>query len=337
MEMNENLGRRQHGSAVLSLAALMLMLSLLCMDLIYPSQANFGSLKVSTNSTSWSIYRQSQNMSFEYTQLVEGAVSDVDYRGRTIKPSASIYQDLRANDVRLRARTAALPGNYSSAERISLQAYTPESIFIHLIKEAGNPISEIDYSEQWPVIFRSARWIDYDGRQINDREYAGNNLDYAGSSFLYSTRLIRESNTGMILRRMNASVSVATYTVNLSQINESMVSGQFMPSREMLYRLNARSTGIADLSYHIAGSSYDFVPGTYPAISEDEERYAGSFSIERSLYTRSDYIKLNDTDKEEDPYPCCFSGYNDTDMEYRMGLQKSARDVFDCSSFSGKK
>ena len=323
---------KKHVIGPARLAAAILVLILLGPGLLGASQATFWSSSVTTNSTSWSIFRQSQNMSFEYTQMVEGNVSAVDYRGRSISPSISSFHDLRANDVRLRGQTAALAGNYSSEEKISLEGYTPESIYITTSKEAGSPVFQVDYSEQWPVIFRSAKFIHYDGRQINDAEYLGNNQDYAGSSFLYNRQLTRESNVAMILRRMNATVIGVNNTQKGQKINEKLTDAKFMPSREMLYRLNASSTGIADLKYKIASSSYDFVPGIYPAAIEGEERYAGKYYIERRLYTRSDYIRRNETEEGDDWIPCCSAGI-DGESSYPSGLQKSTEEVFDCSCF----
>ncbi|TFH49459.1 MAG: hypothetical protein E4G89_04790 [Methanothrix sp.] len=43
-----------------------------------------GSVK--TDSDSWSITRESSNLSFIYEQSVQGQISPVDYRGRTLSP-----------------------------------------------------------------------------------------------------------------------------------------------------------------------------------------------------------------------------------------------------------
>ncbi len=273
------------------------------------------------------------NMSFEYTQSVQGTVSAVDYQGRSISPTVSSYQDLRANDVRMRGRTAALPGNYSSNESISLQAYTSDSFYVTLTKESGSPIVEIDFAEQWPVLLKSSKLVLYDGEQINDAEYFGNNLDYAGSSFLYSSQLAKESHAGMLLRRMNSTVIVTNSTVEAGNLKESLTLAEFMPSMEMLYQLYAENNGTSELKHRLASSSYDFKSGTYPAISEGVEWYTGNYTILRSLYTRSDYKKSNDTEQEEDWYPCCFAGQSSADIISRSNPEKNADDVFDCSCF----
>ena len=80
------------------------------------------SVAVGTNSSSWSIHRQSENLVFDYSQSVQGTVSPVDYKGRSLSPYYSGYQDVNVNDVRLRDRTSALQGSYSSEEQMSLQS-----------------------------------------------------------------------------------------------------------------------------------------------------------------------------------------------------------------------
>ena len=291
--------------------------------------ATFWSSNVKTNSTSWSIYRQSQNLSFDYTHSVLGTVSPVDYHGRSLSPYHSSYRDVKENDVRMRGRTSAFLGNYSSKEGIYLRSDTTNSISVTITKQANSPIIVVDYVEQWPVILRSGRLIEYSGKEINDREFAGNNLDYVGSSFLYNRQLSRETNVGILLRRMNATVLGKNDTMDGSKVKkESLISAEFMPSREMSYLLSANTSGITDLKYRLTGSSYDFVPGFYPAISEGEERYVGSYSIFRSIYTKSDYFNAT---TEEDWYPCCFAGYSNFSSSERADLGISAKDVFDCS------
>ncbi len=97
---------------------------ILSMIFITSASAEFRSLTVGTNSSSWSIFRQSENLTFDYTQSVQGTVSPVDYKGRSLSPYYSGYQDVNVNDVRLRDRTSALQGNYSSEEQMNLQSDT---------------------------------------------------------------------------------------------------------------------------------------------------------------------------------------------------------------------
>jgi len=95
---------------------------------------------VSTNSGSWSIFRQSENLSFDYSQSVQGQISPVDYRGRSLSPYHSYYKDLNVNDVRLKERTAALQGSYSSEEQLLLKSSINNSVNMTIVKPAGSDV-----------------------------------------------------------------------------------------------------------------------------------------------------------------------------------------------------
>jgi len=290
---------------------------------IISADASFWSSRVTSNSTSWSITRQSQNMSFDYSQSVQGKVSPVDYQGRSLGSYHSGYQEVKVNDVRLRTRTSAMQGNYSSEEGIYLRSYTTNSINVSLTKLANSPIITVNYAEEWPVILKSRKLIEYSGKEINEREFAGNNQDYVGSNFLYNKELSAETNVGLLLKRMNATVlGLAT--------NDSLVSANFMPSEETRYHMVAHTTGIADMKYRLTDSSYDFVPGLYPAFSEGEERYVGIYHIARSLHIKSDFENATPT---EYWYPCCFAGYSDMSPPERADLGVSGKEVLDCSCY----
>ncbi|MDD1748377.1 MAG: hypothetical protein LUO89_00715, partial [Methanothrix sp.] len=128
------------------------------------ADATFWSSRVTSNSTSWSITRQSANMSFDYSQSVQGNVSPVDYNGRSLGSYYSSYSEVKANDVRLRARTSAMQGNYSSEESIYLRSFTTNSITVSITKLANSPIITINYAEEWPVILKSGKLIEYSGK-----------------------------------------------------------------------------------------------------------------------------------------------------------------------------
>ena len=214
-----------------------------------------------------------------------------------------------------------MPGNYSSEEGIYLRSYTTSSITVSITKLANDPIITVNYAEEWPVILKSGKLIEYSGKGINSRDFAGNNLDYVESSFLYNPHLSMQRNVGMLLKRMNATV------VGLAT-NDSLISADFMPSRETAYRISADTTGIADLKYRLTDSKYDFKHALYPALSEDEEWYVGNFSIVRSIYTKSEF---ENTTPDEYGEPCCFAGYSDMSPADRGYLGISTREVFDCS------
>lgn len=294
---------------------------LLSIFFINSASADFVSLTVDTDTnTSWSIYRHSANMSFDYSQSVQGTISPVEYRGRSLGPYHSSYQEVDVNDIRLRDRTAAKQGSYRSEERMNLRSEVSNP---HEIegpnKPAGSSVYTIKIIEQWPVVLRSSKAIEYSGEGINNREYAGNNLDYAGSNLLYNKELSKETNVGMLLTKMNA-------TLHLT--DDSFISADFLPNKEMYYDTRTYTTGIADMKYRQTGSSYDFKRGDYRMFGEGEERYYGSYDITRSIHMKSDYLEL---DKEEDGLPCCFSVGNDIDLLEARDYGVSAREVFDCT------
>lgn len=290
------------------------------MIFITSASADFVSLAVDTNnSSSWSLYRQSTNLSFDYSQSVQGTISPVEYRGRSLAPYHSSYQEVDVNDVRLRDRTSAQQGSYSSEEWMSLKSEVSNPIEINISKPVGE-IFTIKFIEQWPVILRSSKTIKYSGQGINNREYAGNNLDYAGSNLLYNKELSKETNVGMLLTSMNATV--------LATINDTFISADFLPRKEMYYDTRTYTTGIADMKYRQTGSSYDFKRGSYEMFGEGEERYIGSYNITRSIHMKSDHLE---TATDEDWLPCCFNRGNDIDLLEATDYGVSAREVFDCT------
>ena len=295
---------------------------ILGLALISSGSATFWSSTVGTKSSSWSIYRQSGNLSFDYSQSVQGTVSPVDYHGRSLSPYHSAYQEVNVNDVRLRDRTSAFQGNYSSEGLMYLRSDTSNSISIDTTK-FGSPVYTIQYVEQWPVILKYGKNMRYSGREINDREFVGNNLDFAGSSLLYNQELSKDTYAGLLLKRMNATV-LAT--------DDAILSAEFMPSREMIYRINTHTTGIADLKYRLTDSKYDFKHALYPVLSEGEERYVGTYNISRSIHIKSDFEKSDlENSTTDDWLPCCFAGWSDMNSLDKRDSGVSAKEIFDCS------
>ncbi|MDD1761420.1 MAG: hypothetical protein LUQ59_04230 [Methanothrix sp.] len=269
--------------------------------------ATIWSSKVKTNTSAWSIERDSQNISFELTQSVRGVVSPVDYRGRSLSPYHSSFYELQENDVLLRSRTSALEGNYSLEGSIFLKADTTESVNVILTKVANSPYILVNYFESWPVIIKSNRQINYSGENINDMSLVGNNQDFLASNFLYNKQLFAKTNAGMLLTGMNATV-LAMLLPESSKFNDTLISVNFKPNREMIYGIWAESTGIADLNYKLTDSEYDFKHSIYPTVIESDERYAGRFSILRNINSKT--VFLNST-KDDRGIPCCFDGHSD--------------------------
>jgi hypothetical protein len=293
------------------------------------ANAVYWSSSVDTNSSHWSIYRESSNISFNLSSSVEGKISPVESRGRILSPYQSYYEEIRANDVRLRQRTSALEGSFKSADEIEMQSVVyPDEIEITVDKPAGTDLYTIEYkNEKWPVFLKASRTINYSGHQINNRDFEGNNGDFVGANFLYNRELSKEQRSIIWLQRMNATV-LAT--------DDSILLAEFKPTKYLGNQINAKTTGIADLSYRLRDSQYDVKHQNYPALSEGEERYYGTYDLTRKIELRSIFEKSNDTDDEAESWlPCCYEGWNDIILPDRKGFGTDAKEFFDCSCYKG--
>ncbi len=243
-----------------------------------------------------------------------------------MNPYQSYYEEVGTNDVRLRQRTNALEGSYKSTDEIMMQSTVyPNDIDILVDKPNGTDIYAIEYeNEQWPVFIKAGRTLDYSGRQINDRDFEGNNGDFVGANFLYNHELSKEQRSVIWLQRMNATV-LAT--------NDTILSAEFKPTKYLGYQIQAKTTGIADLSYRLRDSQYDVKHQNYPALSEGEERYYGTYDLARKIEMKSVFEKSNDTDDEVDSWlPCCNNGgWNDLAQLDQKGFGTDAKEIFDCT------
>jgi hypothetical protein len=288
------------------------------------NNANNSSINTSNSSiptSTWSIHRDSETLVFDYSQSVQGTISPVDYKGRSMSPYYSGYQDVKMNDVRLRDRTSALQGNYKSVEQMYLQSDDTNEHVVNIYKPVGN-VTSVQISESWPVILKSNKAMEYSGKEINNRESAGNNLDFVSSNLLYNKELSKETNVGMSLQKMNATVLVINTTAG-----EAILSADFLPEKEMYYSTRTYTTGIADLKFKQTGSNYDLKHG-YAMLSEGEERYYGSYNITRSIHMKS-HFQHNETDY--DWQTCFISGGNDLNPLELRDLGFSPKEVFDCT------
>lgn len=284
--------------------------SLLLSVLILSANAERITTTVGTNNTDWSIARQSNSIKFDYSQYVQGSISPVEYRGRSLEPYHSSYEEVDVNDLRLRARTSARKGDYASEGLILLRADSANSSEFVLSIENGTFIGE--FIEEWPAILRSSKSLRYSGQGINSREYAGNNLDYAGSSLLYNNELSKDSGIDMLLTRMNATVR----GISLSP-NDTVLSAQFMPTKETYYSITTSSTGIADFKYGFSSPNAGLKKSIYPMASEGEERYYGDYNISRSIHMKSDFPRY---EEEDDWISCCSAGVYEIGLPEFKGL-----------------
>jgi hypothetical protein len=301
----------------------------LIIAVVLTSNANavFWSSSVKANSSSWSIYRESSNISFNLSSSVEGKISPVESRGRILSPYQSYYEDIGTNDVRLLQRTSSLEGSYKSTDEIMMQSVVyPDEIEITVDKPAGTDLYTIEYkNEKWPVFIKASRNLDYSGQQINNRDFEGNNGDFVGANFLYNRELSKEQRSVIWLRRMNATV-LAT--------NESILLAEFKPTKYLGYEIKSNTTGIADLSYRFRDSRYDVKHQNYPALSEGEERYYGTYGLKRRIEMKSVFENSNETgDEAESWLPCCYAGWNDMMYFDKKGFGTGTKGVFGCTCY----
>jgi len=286
------------------------------------SSANSYSVGICTNSSCIYFDRDSSNITFNSSSSVEGRISPVSYRGRTLPPYHSFYAELKANDIRLRERTAALEGIYKSKEDIYMTATTDNDINIDVFKPSGSPIYTITLDETWAAYMKAIRTMDYSGRQINDRDFEGNNGDYVGANLLYNQELFKDRRSIMWIDRMNATV-LAT--------DDVIVEARFQPTKYLGYRITTHTTGLADFRYKFSDERYNVKLRSYPARSDGDERYYGTYDLIRRIEMKTVYDKNNGT---EEWLPCDFAGWGDILPYDRVG--HSADEVFNCSCNSGR-
>ncbi len=296
------------------------------------ASANYWASSVDTNSSHWSIYRHNSNISFDLSSSVNGNISPIDIspaksRSRILRPYLAYYAEVGNNDVRFRQRTSATEGSYRSADEIMMQSVVhPDEINITVDKPAGTDLFTINYeTEKWSVFIKRNRTLAYSGQGINDRDFEGNNGDFAGSSFLYNRELSKEQKTVNWLQRMNATVLAA---------NESTIVAEFKPTKYLGYEIKANTTGIADFSYRFRDTQYDAKHQNYPALIMGEERYYGSYNLVQKINMKSVFVTTNDTDDDAESWlPCCSGGWKDMMPFDKEGFTAVAKNVFDCTCY----
>jgi hypothetical protein len=237
---------------------------------------------VSGSSFSWTISRESNNLSFDLSSSVNGNISAIKYRWRDLSPYQSSYTEIMNNDVGLSQRTAALMGNYSFDENIKLKSSNDNSINVYIEKPRGTDIFTIQFSEIWPTLLISNKNLKYSGKMVNDRNYGVNNGDYVASNSLYNTKLAMNRKLVLFHERMNATV-LAT--------NQSLIEAQLEPTGILAYNAYSNTTGIQDLSYRFSGSKYEGMRG-YPPLSGADDRYYGNFTITRKLVIKNKFDNI---------------------------------------------
>lgn len=294
-----------------------LALFFIVLAIIPSTSADYWKASIGTNSSHWSIDRVSQNITFTQSSLVEGKIAPIEYRGTLLKPYASYYSEIKANDIQLRERTSALEGDYRSEDEMRLWSIVEDEITIEYVKPADSNVYTFTFHEKWPVSLTSRRTLKYSGSQINDRDFEGNNLDFVGSNLLYNRELFKDRSVVAWLESMNATVQAT---------DDSIIAAELKPTKYLGYQIQTNTTGIADFRYRQAGSNYNVKRYDYPPLSEGDERYYGTYSLARKIEMRSQFPLHNDTDEW---LPCCERYGQSPKGQYGRSIDMDM--VFNCS------
>jgi hypothetical protein len=290
------------------------------------SNADYWGSSVGTDTSTWSIYRQSDNVSFDLSSSVEGNIAPIGFRGRFLNPRQSYYAEVEENDVRLSQRTSASEGHYKSDETIRLRSRVLGAVDINFAKPPGTDIYTFYFKEVWPVSLVSSRILEYSGRQINNKHFEVNNQDFVGSNLLYNTNLSMDRRAVMWLTSLNATV-LAT--------DDAILFAELQPKKYLGFLVNMHTTGIADLTYRQTSPQYDAKRRDYPAIGESTERYYGTYDLARKIEMRSIYENFNNTDYVVDSWlSCCYDGWDDMEHSFQKSFGANARWVFDCTCYN---
>ena len=99
--------------------------------------------------------------------------------------------------------------------------------------------------------------------------------------------------------------------------NDTVLSAQFMPTKETYYSITTSSTGIADFKYGFFSPNAGLKKLIYPMASEGEERYYGDYNITRSNHMKTDFPRY---EEEDDWISCCSAGVYEIGLPELKGL-----------------
>lgn len=303
-----------------ALLALMLISFLLLLQ-VGSSDSWLGYVK--TTGDFWSIYRQSENVSFESEQHIEGKIKALTGpRGRILNPYCSNFEDINLNEVLVKERTAGLQGDYSSFESIKANSQVNWPVGLEINRNESN-LYDISFSENWPVSLTIYRTLEYAGKGINERDFSGNNFDFVGTDLRYNKELSKNQVLEMKLDRMNATV-LAT--------NDEILKSERKASRDLNYKLSIHTTGIADIKFQQSGSEPDRKSLTgYEVLNSGTERYSGSYNLTKNILMKSEF---KDRKTNEDWLPCCHQGW--ADMSIFDKSSHNAEGIFNCTCFNAE-
>lgn len=197
--------------------------------------------------------------------------------------NASVYTNVVATDVKNKIRLAAKIGRFNESDFITVKARDEGCINMTIDKPSGLDLARIDWTETWPITVTMGHEMQYSGKGINYRNFAGNNRDYAGTNFLYNTKLKE-------LTLLGTNVSNTNVTVITSP--EGIVSAEVLGNRYLNYNSQTSSNGIASLKYQTTGG--DFAEDGQPMIQNfNDERYVGKFNITRHMQIKIKSISIS--------------------------------------------
>ncbi|VVB70155.1 Uncharacterised protein [uncultured archaeon] len=255
------------------------------------------------------VLQESRNMSFSFEQNVTGQIAPVAYRGRTLSPYHSAYEDVLLDEVRLKERTSAREGRIRSEELLKLFSGANSSQDAAVYKPEESDIFAIDSYENLPVKIDYTKSMNYSGIGINDRDSIGSSRDFIGSSFLYNHEFSKKQILSSKLDRLNIT-------------DEAAQPMQIKVTRDTQHNLKTHSTGIASFKYLQVDANGDI-------LNEGDERYVGTYDLAKNLRMKSQYNLIR---KNDDWLPCCSGGFESMNLMDQKPF-KSAKGVFDCSCF----
>jgi len=258
---------------------------------------------------------------------VSGKVEPVDGpNNRSLNAYYSCSSNVNINDVSIKERIAALEGKYKTDEIEAMSARNDNIIQSDIVKPSGSNEYTLTYHEIWPVVMVQLKSIAYSGKEIDAREIAGNNLDYAKADFLYSNDLTKDITIRMGLSRLNATV-VAT--------DNGIETAEREATRSTEFKVRASATGISDFSYLQSGPKYtrEHIFG-YEVLNKGDERYYGKYNMTNILEMQS---FENNSEPEEGWLSCCEGGWEGMLPSDKVGYGMGGKDIFDCTCFNASK
>ncbi len=258
----------------------------------------FVSLPLSINATSWyanvgswDIERQSETISFDLQDYYSGNITGIAAtpKGRMVSGGHSRYINIDLDDVSVKQRRSASQGEIKSEKYTKLSADAEEPITREIIKPSGVPFYEFNFTEIWPVHFQSDEAVVYSGTYINDFDLSANNRDFVSTSFLYATELSEIKRCDMELERVN---------ITLIADNVDVISVDFLPTKHLIYGIEAFSSGMTDLRYQQTAS--DMVT----TINKGDQRFLGDYTLNATIVMGAT-DKKRDTDYQLEGSSCC--------------------------------